>query len=450
MALRDAWSQQNLHLAWRRLTTSKNIAYKRYFRNLYYAYEIGLRENVRDLHDRLKGGSYQAQAPTRIYLPKPSKLQRPITLLCIEDQIVLQALANMFAERLQARRLKLEHRCVFSNIVQQNDSSIFFIHDWRVSYSKFQSRIAENFNAGYCWIAHFDLAAYYDTICHDLLLRTAFPRTSDDENRRRIMEWLKKWSSEPISSGHGHGIPQGPIASDYLAECFLLPVDEALCKTLKYVRYVDDIRLFAKSEKEVLQGAIEMEIALRERGLLPQGKKHAITRAKTIDEAMGILPSIEPRDDDDQSEEPSLSAQDAIKKFRSALLRKPQVISDKTRARYVLFRAEPSSELSRLVLRLMPRHPEHIDAFMHYLSRCRPSGRIVKTCLEVLRHTPYQYVQGEMWHTIARMMELRQMRKYLRCAVKTAKERSAGLSLKWGVCHFLFAAEKAGGCPIGS
>jgi len=116
MALRDTWSQRNLHLAWRRLTTGRNIAYKRYFRRLFYAYEIGLKENIRDLHNRLQGGSYQAQAPTRVYLPKPSKLQRPITLLCIEDQIVLQAIANVFAERLQARRLRLEHKCVFSSV----------------------------------------------------------------------------------------------------------------------------------------------------------------------------------------------------------------------------------------------------------------------------------------------------------------------------------------------
>lgn len=445
MALRDAWSRENLHLAWRRLTTGRNIAYKRYFRSLYYAYEIGLEENIKDLHARLKGGSYQPQPPTKVYLPKPSGLQRPITLLCIEDQIVLQAIANVFANKLQARRRTLEHKYVFSNIVQPDDNSIFFLHDWRVSYSKFQSRIAETFHAGYCWIAHFDLAAYYDTICHDLLLRTAFPRTTDNENRKRIMESLKKWSSEPISSGHAHGIPQGPIASDYLAECFLLPVDEVLCEKLRYVRYVDDIRLFAKSEKDVVIAAIEMEIVLRERGLLPQGKKHAITHAKTVDDAMGILPSIEPRDDGGQPEEHVLSPQDAVKKFRSALSRKkPQTITDKTRARYVLFHAEPSSKLSGLVLRLMPRHPEHIDAFVHYLSRCRASLRIVTKCLDVLRATPYQYVQGEMWHILARMMEPHQMRRHLNRAAKAAKEKSAGLSLKWGVCHFLYAAERMG------
>ena len=444
MGLQDAWSLQNLNLAWRRLTTGRNLSYKRYFRNLYYAYEIGLKDNMRDLHARLKGGSYQPQPPTKIYLPKPSGLQRPLTLLCIEDQIILQAIANVFAHKLLQRRRKLELKCVFSNIVEANDSSIFFLQDWRLSYSNFQAKITDDFNAGYRWIAHFDLAAYYDTICHDLLMRTTFPRTQDDESRARIIEWLKTWSSEVTSSGHAHGIPQGPIASDFLAECFLLPVDENLHQKLKYVRYVDDIRLFAKSENEARKAAIEMEIVLRGRGLIPQGKKHSITQAKTPDDAMGILPSIDPRDPDGQPEEKVLSRQEGVKKFRSALSGKPFGVIDKTRARYVLYHSEPSPKLLGYVLRLMPRHPEHIDAFAYYLSQYKASQRIVRICIEILRSSPYEYIQGEMWHILARMLKPQRMRGYLARAVDQAKNKQAGLALKWGACHFLCAAERAG------
>ena len=446
MALREAWSIPNLRLAWRRLTTGMNFSYKRYFRHLYNAYEIGFEDNIWDLHARLQGGSYQPQRPTKVYLPKPSGLQRPITLLCIEDQIVLQAIANIFASKLLPRRRKLEYKNIFSNIVQNNTNSIFFLQDWRLSYSRFQDRIVEYFNAGYRWIAHFDLAAYYDTICHDLLIRTAFPRIKDDESCNRIMDWLKKWSSEITSSGHAHGIPQGPIASNFLADCFLLPVDETLSQKLKYVRYVDDIRLFAKSENEVRKAAIEMEVVLRDQGLIPQGKKHAIIHAKISDDAMGILPSIGPPDSGGQREEQILSPRDAVKKFRSALSGRPMAITDKTRARarYVLFHAEPSGKLLTLVLQLMPRHPEHIEAFAHYLSRHKASQRIVSNCLELLKTSPYEYIQAEMWIILARMMKPNEMRNHIKLAVNIAKEHEAGFSLKWGAFHFLCAAERAG------
>ena len=49
-------SQKNLKLAWRRITTGTNHQYKRYFRDLYYPYEIAIDENIKNLQDRLKGG----------------------------------------------------------------------------------------------------------------------------------------------------------------------------------------------------------------------------------------------------------------------------------------------------------------------------------------------------------------------------------------------------------
>ena len=69
------------------------------------------------------------------------------------------------------------------------------------------------------------------------------------------MDWiamcLQKWSSDRPASGHGHGLPQGPLASDFLAECFLLPIDLVLQKHRGYMRYVDDVRLLGATENEV-------------------------------------------------------------------------------------------------------------------------------------------------------------------------------------------------------
>ena len=108
------YSYENLLLAWRRLSTARNIPYKRFYRSIYAAYEIAHEQNIRDLSLRLKG-SWKPNKPFRIYLPKPSGLQRPITLLHLEDQIVLQAIANVFLISYQQEE-KVEHKVVFSNI----------------------------------------------------------------------------------------------------------------------------------------------------------------------------------------------------------------------------------------------------------------------------------------------------------------------------------------------
>ncbi len=76
--------------------------------------------------------------------------------------------------------------------------------------------------------------------------------------------------------------------------------------------------------------------------------------------------------------------------------------------RYVLYRAGPLQTILRTVLTLLPRHPEHIDAFSAYVSnygRSRLTVRVVAALLE--QGLPYDYVSGEMWHVVARLGETR-------------------------------------------
>lgn len=437
-------SQKNLKLAWRRITTGDNHQYKRFFRDLYYAYEIAINDNLSDIQKRLKGASYQVNAPIRIYIPKPSGLQRPITLLSLEDQIIWQSVANVFAEQLRHRRKSIELKSVYSNILQKDKNSIFFTQNWHHSYGQLQAKIESYFNKGFCWIAHFDLAAFYDTICHDLLIRKAFPKSGASDFAAKVTAWLQAWSSDHSRGYHKHGIPQGPIASNFLAECFLLPIDEAMTKEFRYLRYVDDIRIFARTESEVRKAAVRLEVLCRERGLIPQGKKYAIKEAKSREEAMGTLPSIASTEYDDSNNAFSMPAKDAIRLFRKGLSGKPQRISDKSRIRYVLFNAEPSAKMVKYVARFLPHHPEHIDAFIYYFGHYKRSRTIIKTCKKNLSRSPYEYVQGELWHILARMMKAAEMELLVGKAVGIAKDAHTGFALKWGVCNFLCRAESAG------
>ena len=91
MNIRQLVSKRNLELAWRRITTGGNYQYKRFYRSIYYAYEVALNANLRDLRQRILGGAFEARHPERIFVPKPSGLHRPLALLNVEDQIVLQS-----------------------------------------------------------------------------------------------------------------------------------------------------------------------------------------------------------------------------------------------------------------------------------------------------------------------------------------------------------------------
>ena len=113
MKLTQLASRRNLELAWRRITTGGNQQYKYLYRSLYYAYEVALNANLRDLRQRLLGGTFSPSHPMRIYVPKASGLHRPLALLNLEDQIVLQAFANLAAKRMQPRRAPLQFKAVF-------------------------------------------------------------------------------------------------------------------------------------------------------------------------------------------------------------------------------------------------------------------------------------------------------------------------------------------------
>jgi retron-type reverse transcriptase len=180
MKINQLASNKNLELAWRRITTGGNYQYKRLYRHLYNIYEVALADNLDDLRQRLLGGSFNPQSPDRIYIPKASGLHRPLTLLNIEDQIVLQAFANLAAKKIQKKRSPLQFTSVFSNLLEKPDS-IFFFRRWQETYSMFQMKINNYYNDGLHWVGDFDLAAFYETISHELLLQNIWPKTNNDD-----------------------------------------------------------------------------------------------------------------------------------------------------------------------------------------------------------------------------------------------------------------------------
>jgi len=440
-------STQNLKLAWRRINTGRNLQYKRFFREAYLVYEGAVDEHIRELHKTLAGRAWQPGHATRLYLPKPSGLQRPLSLLGIEDQILLQAIANKFATKLYKKRQRVELEAVFSNQLASPRNSIFFMERWQMTYRAFQNKCTEAFNGGYRWSAHFDLSAYYDTISHDLLWSIVSPNNNNPDTGKLIKEWLQIWTADSIAAMTGHGIPQGPIASDFLAEAFFLPIDLRLQKeSFWYLRYVDDIRLFGRTENEVREAAILLEQECRHRGLIPQSTKFHVCEIKSPEGAMGSLPSISPTDGRGTSEQ-VMSAKEARKILATAIDGKPQKVKDKARFRYVMYRAPEDAKILAIVLRLLPRHPEHIDAFIAYFSNYSKRPRIARAALDYLETgLPYSYVRGELWHLVARLGGTGELSRGLPKAREDARIRSRCVALSWGVMHFLMRCEEEGLC----
>src|SRR5215813_13941456 len=56
-------------------------------------YGENLEEKLKELHDKVHRGSYRARPARRTYIPKADGSKRPLSILCLEDKIVQQAVA---------------------------------------------------------------------------------------------------------------------------------------------------------------------------------------------------------------------------------------------------------------------------------------------------------------------------------------------------------------------
>jgi reverse transcriptase-like protein len=91
-----------------------------------------------------------------------------------------------------------------------------------------------------------DVAAFFEQIPHDLLedqlLMLGVSAPAAEELRQSVTA---------LMGGRPRGLPQGCDASSVIASMYLAAVDRALLRAgHAYFRYVDDIRIFAGSERE--------------------------------------------------------------------------------------------------------------------------------------------------------------------------------------------------------
>lgn len=427
-------SCKNLELAWKRIRTGQNIQYKRFFREIYDAFDISSRDNIHRLSLNIKNGTYKPRKIERIFLPKKSGLQRPITLLNIEDQIVLQGIANIYARKLFQRRVAVESKVVCSNRLNRDKKLKFFLKPWQKNYNLFQRRKRKIFNNGNHYVAEFDLASFYDTISHDQLIKVFAPRRGNPSFCNRVKSYIKEWTTHKIS----HGISQGLIASDFLAECFMLPMDEIMVKIkdFHYLRYVDDILIFGKDQLCVQKGVVKLEELCRSIGLIPNVGKYGVKKLRNIDEVLKLSVSL----GYGSTKSSSLFNQaNAERLFLNCLSKRHDFIEDMSCAKYVLFRSEPNDRILTHCLRLLPKYPELIDANRVFLEKFGKRRKIANKLEKLLNEdTPYKYIEGEYWNLLSNSASQSQIDKFSKFALKRLRNMSSNtFAIKLGLYKFL-------------
>ena len=125
-----------------------------------------------------------------------------------------------------------------------------------------------------------DVANYYDNIDIPILQQTMIDRISTIQasatekarirlNLEKLFLWLGDWSHTPLK-----GLPQNRDASSFLANIYMLPIDEEMIAAgFRYFRYMDDVKVVCRDEFEARKALKALTVAIRARGLsLNSGK----------------------------------------------------------------------------------------------------------------------------------------------------------------------------------
>ena len=169
-------------------------------------YGENLEAKLKDLHERIHKGSYRARPARRTYIPKADGSKRPLSIWCLEDKIVQQAVVRVL------------------EAIYEEDF-VGFSYGFRPGRG--QHDALDALHAGILrrrvnWVLDADIRGFFDAMSHSWILRFLEHRIADKRILRLIAKWLKVGVVEDGRVTHSdRGAPQGAVISPILANVYL-------------------------------------------------------------------------------------------------------------------------------------------------------------------------------------------------------------------------------------
>lgn len=216
---------------------------------------------------------YKSKTSETFYLPKSSLTLRKTLLLSYPDRLYYLALVDAIGGVIESNLSPV----VYSS--RYNTSSIGGLIISGVEQWKKMMYQVQSYSREYQYIIEIDILNFYDNVDIDLLcdkLLTICKTTNERNAAKELRNTLSAFTPQSKS-----GLPQNNDASSILATFYLNELDTYMIHQVpKYLRFMDDIKIFCNDEFEARKYLSLLEMKLRDLKLSLNAQKTKIINLK--------------------------------------------------------------------------------------------------------------------------------------------------------------------------
>lgn len=312
--------------------------------------------------------------------------------------ILFQAIVDQIAPSLEEQVVPREHGVVFSHRLHPDpQSEKMFLHprDLWLSFKKKAVTYCASPDVKYALVS--DIASYFENIdlrhLNDTLTSLGVPLPYAEAIRQILSVW---------ANSRTRGIPQMIAPCSFLATVYLNQVDKnMIMRGHKYIRYVDDIRIFVPSEVGLRQALSELTEQLKNCYLDVQASKTKFYKAEEYQDELTTLERHMAEVGIDANEQASISyfeqtfdeqiPEENLVAFLNNLLENPDY--DDRHLRFCINNLSHigSAAALNLVLSKLQNMPQETDTFAQYLLQLPPSEITKETIDFVINFLESEY-----------------------------------------------------------